>query len=500
MFAVFQLPLTDARPFSSAATGRLNSPHWGIPKTGEFIRSFGSVAKRRRGGVAEWAGEGVYCDAGRAIRLPSRLRERHFGANGEFTGFRCAFRRFLSDGGAVSRLEIGLAGSLSRGQRVTRRNLLLLIESLGQLPVKVPLKDDVISPAQPLLSASRMIAQHYLRASTAALAVNGLAKWWLTPCEPAILVEYRLDEAESLPKFAGTVTTLTDQGLSLTRLVIQHKGDQIGVWLLGVALGADRDVARRLRIHLLRLHAERECLKQMLRHIIDGRLDTTGGKDNPLSPGNRLQQYLSDAESLFTAGTRYGIAQSEILKVAYSYDQFISEGDRATLLTLLKTSRPSVQRTVASYASSTRQEAGVYIIENSQVSIGTINKTEGQTVNQINIGDNATITDSNIAIAERIVGSMNTIQKSGASDEVKVQLKQLHEAVGELVKHLPEDKAKQVAQDLETLSAETVSPTPRPRWWQLSSEGLIEAATTVAKIGEPVIASVKALAGLLAMV
>ena len=502
MFAVFQLPLADARPFSTVATGRLGAPTWPIPNTGEFIRAFGAVMKRRRGGVPEWSGEGTYCYAARAVRLPARLRERHFGAGGEFAGFRCAFRRFLSDGGAVSRFEIGLASRLSGRQRITRRSLLLLIESLGQLPVKVPLKEDAAPAPQPLLSANARIAQHYLHASTAAaFAADGSAKWWLTPCEPAILVEYSLDEAESLPKFAGNVSSLADKGLSLTRWVIQHKGDHIGVWLLGLAHTADHDLARRLRIHLLRLHAERECLKQILRHMIKGRLDPNAGDDNVKSPSNRLQRYLSDAERLFTGEARYGIVQSEILKVAYSYDQFISEDDRAALLTLLQNSRPSVRRKVASYASSSREEAGVYIIaENSQVSIGTINKLEGQTVNQINIGDNATITDSNIAIAERIVGSMNTIEKSGATDEIKAQLKQLHEAVGELVKHLPPQTAKQVAQDLETLSAETVSPTPRPRWWQLSSEGLIEAAKTVATIGEPVIASVKALAGLLAMV
>lgn len=84
-----------------------------------------------------------------------------------------------------------------------------------------------------------------------------------------------------------------------------------------------------------------------------------------------------------------------------------------------------------------------------------------------------------------------------ADREIKDKIKELHEAFTEMSKHLPEDKDQEAARDLETLSREAISPEPRKKWYQLSADGLIEAAKTVGAIAAPVITTVEAIVSIL---
>jgi hypothetical protein len=486
MFLAAQIPLADARAFLPVDTSRLNVPPWPIPSPGQFMRGFGRVETRRRGGVSGWNGEEIYCRAANAVKFAPRVPAR------------CAFRRFLSDGGAVSRLEMGLR--LSTAARVDSQTCLQLIQSALQLTVKVPSAGGVHKG--PLIGASKAIAAHYLHSTTrqkpAPAATQG---WWIVPGQPLILLEYEQHRVASLPRFTRRITTLDDAGIELSHCRVEHSGQRIGVWLMALGDGADRDVARRLRLHLFRLHAERECLKQILRLITQGQLAAANTQGQAATaPGNVLQQYLLGAADLFSAKPRFGLPQPEILSAAYGFDDLVTEGERTTLLVQLTQIRNSVKRSVAAYTQPPVDgEAAVYIFENSNVSISRETRIGAQTVtnNKIEIGDHATITNSNIAVAESIVDSLKNVQTSGASDDLKKALKELHEAVAEMAKRLPEAQAKTVAQDLQTLSTEAVSNAPRRKWYELSADGLLDAAKTVAGLGEPVAKAVKVVLSLL---
>ena len=106
--------------------------------------------------------------------------------------------------------------------------------------------------------------------------------------------------------------------------------------------------------------------------------------------------------------------------------------------------------------------------------------------------------DVNTVAAETVQNSFNRVEGSAAGDELKTALKELHGAVGEMLKQLPPEKQQETARDLETLAQEAVSPTPRRKWYELSAEGLLEAAKTVGEMAGPVVTAVKAVIGLLA--
>jgi internalin A len=86
-----------------------------------------------------------------------------------------------------------------------------------------------------------------------------------------------------------------------------------------------------------------------------------------------------------------------------------------------------------------------------------------------------------------IQDSYNKIKSADIDPELKETLKQLAEAVGTMIKSLPEEQASQAAENFEMLGAQAIKPKPNKQWYSVSIEGLIKAAENVEKVGEPVI-------------
>jgi hypothetical protein len=130
-----------------------------------------------------------------------------------------------------------------------------------------------------------------------------------------------------------------------------------------------------------------------------------------------------------------------------------------------------------------------YQIENASFLCETINEihAEAMTMTKIDVklGDGTTI-HGDFVVANSIKDSFNKVATSEVSDNLKDLLKDLTRQVGLMTQSLPVDKSKQAARDLETLTAEVTSKTPRTQWWQLSLAGL-EAAIAVGEVGKPVL-------------
>lgn len=100
-------------------------------------------------------------------------------------------------------------------------------------------------------------------------------------------------------------------------------------------------------------------------------------------------------------------------------------------------------------------------------------------------------------VADSIQNSFNRIDRSNVSQPVRDNLKKLTEAVAEATNHMAPEIAKRAASDLETFTNEAISEKPRKKWYELSAEGLMEAAKTVGEIGAPIIKCVSGVLGLL---
>ena len=122
---------------------------------------------------------------------------------------------------------------------------------------------------------------------------------------------------------------------------------------------------------------------------------------------------------------------------------------------------------------------------------GDVNMNNGK---QINV--HGTV-QGNVFIGEKIEGVTANINASNASEETKSKLKELTEAVKNMVPNLDEKLQTKVAKNLERLTTEVVAQEPDRDWYEVSAKGLMEAAQTVSEvIGGPVIAAVKSISSL----
>ena len=104
----------------------------------------------------------------------------------------------------------------------------------------------------------------------------------------------------------------------------------------------------------------------------------------------------------------------------------------------------------------------------------------------INIGNNNTI-NAPIAIADHIENSFNAVAGSKVHDDVKDLLRELIKNVNEVAKSKPGEVSESLARDVETLSKEVTSSRPRRKWYEMSIEGLKDAAVKIGEVGKPIL-------------
>ncbi len=99
-------------------------------------------------------------------------------------------------------------------------------------------------------------------------------------------------------------------------------------------------------------------------------------------------------------------------------------------------------------------------------------------VQNVQLGD-GTIIHGDFVVATKIRDSFNKVESSNSSDNLKELLKELTISVAKMSEQLPKEQAEQVANDLQSFTNEAISEKPRQKWWQLSSEGIKDAAKTI---------------------
>jgi uncharacterized protein YjbI with pentapeptide repeats len=111
------------------------------------------------------------------------------------------------------------------------------------------------------------------------------------------------------------------------------------------------------------------------------------------------------------------------------------------------------------------------------------------------IGARASVTAHDIIIFKQAVD--HNLAQSKATDEIRVLVNQLIQQLQAIAEKIPADKARQMGADAETLSKEMAQPAPRRKWYELSIEGLKDAATAVGEVGKPILETVAKLGPLL---
>lgn len=480
MFCAVQIPIADSRLFIATPTGRLATPTWPLASpSGEFLRGTGPIRHRRRGGVEAWPGEDVYCDIASAIRFSDRLEHSNSGIETQ-----CVFRRLYSDG-IVSRAVVGL-----RTKRISLDGSQFheLVWDWLNLQMRISQAGGSVRTSR-LQRSGNLLASHLLRASTSRLQNrDDPCGWWVTPGDIQVFVEYNEKELAGLPPHCRILEQIKGRGWQLGYWRIYAGHCPIGIWLLGRHSDvADPDELRRLRIHLFRVHAEREVLRVVLRLLAQKKLSVEVGTE----ASDALQRYLRDAVQMLKKGRRLGFSQSAVLDTAHRCTELVNPGAMASLNQQLSAARHNVSATVSRYTQAEllrhSAKAPIYNL-NGDIKMTTI------TISDIQVDGNF-----NVAVAERIENSFNNTMSTDVSDDLKTAIKNLGVEVANLARELPEEQAEQVSRDFEVLALEAVAKNPRQKWYELSADGLIEAARTVAAMTGPLTTAVQAVLALLAL-
>lgn len=98
-----------------------------------------------------------------------------------------------------------------------------------------------------------------------------------------------------------------------------------------------------------------------------------------------------------------------------------------------------------------------------------------------------------VVAAQSINESFSKVEKAEVSAELGEQLRALHEVVRELCTILSDDAALEVSRDLDAFTEEVTAPKPRRARFGVTGHGLIEAATSAASLGLPVVKLVESI-------
>jgi hypothetical protein len=340
-----------------------------------------------------------------------------------------------------------------------------------------------------LRAAGKPLAEHYLAATTQRIpgADQSLPAWWCSPGSPLAVIESVEDEMV-LPRNARVVKELEFAGIKLCHVALSNGVSAwllVRLWRTGVSGVSVAQLTRRLRIHLHRLHTERECVKSVLQLVARGKVTTDAGAENY----DALQRYISEAQRLLAREWQHGLPQGDILKVAYESDLLVSDTERNDLLAALADARSSVKHKLRKLTAS-------------RVSLNVGNVWGGH-IDMSNKETNIThssIVGSTVVTADYAQRITNNVQGIAGHDDLKTALFELTALVGQLRESLPSDQRSEVEEDLSVLVEQAGKHKPRREWYELSAKGLVEAAKAVADLSAPIAQSVKTVLDLLGKV
>jgi len=470
MLLSIQFPIADARKFLDQVE-RLGMPGWPLPNpNSEFVRFFGPIRDRRLGGLAGWIGEDRICKADRALSFPQNPSPIEGHAK-----TRIAFRRFYFDGWAVGKFEIGFHTSLDHLPAQFKD----LESHFLRLPVRIG--NSIGMPIScELAQAGKHIAHLYLMASTPTKrTVSDKDKWQVRSGIPLLFLEMHNYENVKIPREAKAIKlsnwpfNLWPSNLKLFHYGIPYRGGKIYMWILKEGNSAkQKNIARTLRLYLLRLNAEHECLRLILQSIAKKDIQITRGT----ARSDDLQRYLDKALKRITHfETRTGSVNDEIAQIARQSINIIRPGQLDLLLENVNDYRRYLRKNIEMYA---KQDAS--IINNYFTEIQKMENKQGNTYNFSNFQAGIMNIESTLTNVSQNVGNIPNIDQS-----TKDELKQLFEQLNTILQKIPKEKiedAEAVADIAKDLVENTSKDKPNKAKLQITLAELKQAAENIAKV------------------
>ncbi len=493
MLVTVQFPIADARPFGPQYNLRLPLPDWPEPETSicpQFVHFFGEATERIREPDEAWPDEIKFVQAARGIRFEKLERHQIAYKTRKFHP-RCAFRRLFCDGGAVVRAEIGIAHKklADQSNNITIEEILYIVRGIAELPTIVPnLTGD--TNVRPILTQGKHLARLYAYASmTRDIFNNSLGFQLVEAGDPLILVELspeQMDFNTTLRSYDG-LTKLNSTSINGADALFCRLNTVAGIvstWVIQKGTATIGQL-RSLRLCLNRLHAEREVLDLILKQIHRGRLL------NPISEDavNLLDQYFNERIKIVSRDKWGGMKQSEIVAAFDATNSVVRKATQEQLVKRYEGGRLQVWKKIEAYQEHRRSLRSVNVVN--------LNKGAIMVDKHVNVSGTGNI----VNVAEYMSNVTNTVNnnlaESGLNKEVKDLIKELTEEIQKVASNADAVQVKKMGKNLEALSNEVASEEPDRQWYEVSLQGIMDAAKAIGTIADPVISIAKKISALL---
>ncbi len=328
MLLTIQFPIADLRGFSEdSESGRLRKPAWPFPvANADFVRGYGTIRNRPKGGLMGWVGENEVCKATKSIRLSGCPRLR-LADSKNTVPIRIAFRRYFFDGLAVGKVELGFATKSHTSVRVEKDDLKKFIDKILHLKVRVKIRGEYVECQ--LQNAGNFLAQSYLASTTYINHQKDIKKWQVGAGVPLLFLNSGGLDQVSTPYPSREVNLPSTYDFNLGYYLVPSNGNMFQMWFMNKLNDFHSDQARNLRIYLLRLHAEHECLQHTLRNIMAKNLIVTARSEQ----SNALQHYFNEATKRIglLEQKASALGADEIAGIARESMDLLNPGQRYTL-------------------------------------------------------------------------------------------------------------------------------------------------------------------------
>lgn len=365
MFFTIQFPIADSRKFIEDNVGLLAKPNWPTPTPDyDFIRHFGTIRQRKRGGLPGWIAEGEVCEANRALRIKNQSDVIIYNHNGDSQklNIRVVFRRLYCDGFVVGKYEVGLMVFVKghHGFNLDSYGATDLLNYLLNIPVIIPQPNNIgKTTSRSLINSGREIANLYSLGSTSTKFKNDQKSWWVSSQRPAIFIESKSGENIHLPFFHKSFP-LHNGFYNLDTVnyyLLPFNGQDIPLWLLNEPgmfwddieyIQKVRTYLREIRITLLRLHAERECLRKVLENINSERISIP--KEHTKA-SDALQTFINESISRIRKIEKHSekTLSFNAIEIAQYLDNLSTPGTNEKILKSLINIRRNIYRKLIDY-------------------------------------------------------------------------------------------------------------------------------------------------------
>lgn len=494
MLVSFQFPIADARPFKPLAELRLPLPDWPDLITTinpQFVHYFGKAVERSKEPDHAWPDENKYVLARRGLRF-DRLETRHAGPSNQRFRPRCAYRRLLNDGQAVARAEIGIAHNNQLFYPLfglSIEEVLTIVREISEIPTIVPgLRRE--TKKRQLLAQGKFLARLYAKSSTNDIGHNQIQSQQLVEAgDPLIIVElgpnetyYDTKDYEINGLFQVKHASVNGAKAMFCRL--DTSAGIVSTWILQKG-SASTDQLRKLRICLSRLHAEREVLDTILKQIHRRRL---------LNPPTEeavdiLDQYFNERIKIVNREKWGGMKQSEILAAFDATIAVIRPASQAQLVSRYEGGRRQIWQKIAKYQEQRNATRLVHVLNAEKGAI--------MVEKQVNVSGTGNIVNVADYMSDVTNTVTNNLTESNTTDDIKELIEQLSQEIKKVSLEADPSQIKQMGKNLKALSEEVASDEPDRRWYELSLEGIKEAAQTLGEIAKPVLSITSKLAAIL---